>query len=147
KVRRTLLTMVLAVGFVLLIACANVAHMLLARGAARASEVAVRSALGAGRLRLIQQFLTESLMLAITGAVVGLLLAQAGIRALVHFGPTDIPRIDNVALDWRVTLFTLGISLATGIAFGLAPAWQASRLDPGASLKEGGRGNAPNHRL
>jgi len=148
KVRRTLLTMLLAVGFVLLIACANVAHMLLARGAARASEVAVRSALGAGRLRLIQQFLTESLMLAITGAVVGLLLAQVGIRALVHFGPTDVPRIDTVALDWRVTLFTLGISLATGIAFGLAPAWQASRLDPGESLKEGGRsGNASNHRL
>ena len=140
KIRPVLLTMQLAVAFVLLIACANVAHMLLARGAARAGEVAVRSALGAGSLRLLQQFLTESLMLAIAGGALGLLFAVAGIRALVAFGPADIPRIENVSLDWRLTLFTLAVSFATGIAFGLAPARQASRLDPAESLKEGGRG-------
>lgn len=147
KIRPALLTMQLAVAFVLLIACANVAHMLLARGAARTVEVAVRSALGAGRRRLICQFLAESLILASAGGIVGLLLALAGVRALVFFGPPDIPRIDNITLDWRVTLFTLGVSLATGMAFGLAPAWQASRLDPGQSLKEGGRtGNASSDR-
>ena len=139
KIRPALLTVQFAVAFVLLIACANVAHMLLARGAARAGEVAVRAALGAGRFRLIQQFLTESMLLAIAGGILGLLLAVAGIRALVTFGPADIPRIDNLSLDWRVTLFTVGVSLATGVAFGLAPARQASRLDPAESLKESGR--------
>ena len=139
KIRPALLTLQFAVAFVLLIACANVAHMLLARGAARAGEVAVRSALGAGRFRLIQQFLTESLILAIAGGILGLLLAVAGIRALVAFGPADIPRVDNISLDWRVTLFTLGVSFATGIGFGLAPARQASGLDPAEFLKEGGR--------
>ena len=141
KVRPALLTMQLAVVFVVLIACANVAHMLLARGATRTVEIAVRSALGAGRRRLIRQFLTESLMLASAGGIVGWLLALAGIRALVFFGPPDIPRIESIALDWHVTLFTVSISLATGMAFGIAPAWQASRLDPGESLKEGGRGS------
>src|SRR5215472_13533170 len=139
KIRPALLTLQFAVAFVLLIACANVAHILLARGAARAGEVAVRSALGAGRFRLIQQFLTESLILAIAGGILGLLLAVAGIRALVAFGPADIPRVDNISLDWRVTLFTLAVSFATGIGFGLAPARQASGLDPAEFLKEGGR--------
>ncbi len=139
SIRPALLTMQFAVAFVLLIACANVAHMLLARGAARAGEVAVRSALGAGRLRLIQQFLTESLILAVAGGGLGLLLAAAGIRALVLFGPADIPRVNDISLDWRVTLFALGVSIATGIAFGIAPARQASRLGPAESLKEGGR--------
>ena len=139
-IRPVLLTMQLAVAFVLLIACANIAHMLLARGAARVGEVAVRSALGAGRMRLLQQFLTESLMLAIAGGALGLLFVVAGIRALVAFGPADIPRIDNISLDWRATLFTLAVSLATGIVFGLAPARQASRLNPAESLREVGRG-------
>jgi predicted permease len=139
SIRPALLAMQFAVAFVLLIACANVAHMLLARGAARSGEVALRSALGAGRLRLSQQFLTESIILAITGGGLGLLLAAAGIRALVLFGPADIPRVDSISLDWRVTLFTLGVSIATGIIFGVAPARQASRLDPAESLKEGGR--------
>lgn len=139
KIRPALLTMQFAVAFVLLIACANVAHMLLARGAARAGEVALRSALGAGRVRLIRQFLTESLMLAIAGGILGLLLAVVGIRALVAFGPADIPRVDGISLDWSVTVFTLGVSFATGIGFGLAPARQASRLDPAESLNEGGR--------
>ena len=139
RIRQALLTMQLAVAFVLLIACANVAHMLLARGAARAGEVAVRSALGAGRLRLLQQFLAESLILATAGGILGLLFAAAGIRALVVFGPADVPRVDNVSLDWRVTLFTLGVSILTGVIFGLAPARRASRIDPAESLKEGGR--------
>src|SRR5215472_2656552 len=139
RIRPALLTMQLAVAFVLLIACANVAHMLLARGAARAGEVAVRSALGAGRLRLLQQFLAESLILATAGGILGLLFAAAGIRALVVFGPADVPRVDNVSLDWRVTLFTLGVSILTGVIFGLAPARRASRIDPAESLKEGGR--------
>jgi putative ABC transport system permease protein len=139
SIRPALLTMQFAVAFVLLIACANVAHMLLARGAARTGEVALRSALGAGRFRLAQQFLTESIILAIAGGGLGLLLAAAGIRALVLFGPADIPRVDSISLDWRVTLFTLGVSIATGIIFGVAPARQASRLDPAESLKEGGR--------
>jgi predicted permease len=139
NIRATLLTMQFAVAFVLLIACANVAHMLLARGAARTGEVALRSALGAGRARLLQQFLTESLMLALAGGGLGLVFAAAGIRALVLFRPADIPRLDGISLDWRVTLFTLGVSIATGIAFGVAPARQASRLDPVDALKEGGR--------
>jgi predicted permease len=139
SIRPALLTMQFAVAFVLLIACANVAHMLLARGASRTGEVALRSALGAGRRRLFQQFLTESVILALGGGGLGLLLAAAGIRALVLFGPADIPRVDSISLDWRVTLFTLGVSVATGIAFGVAPAQQASRLDPAESLKEGGR--------
>ena len=139
RIRPALLTMQLAVAFVLLIACANVAHMLLARGAARAGEVAVRSALGAGRLRLLQQFLAESLILATAGGILGLLLAAGGIRALVVFGPADVPRVDNVSLDWRVTLFTLGVSILTGVIFGLAPARRAARIDPAESLKEGGR--------
>jgi len=139
RIRPALLTMQLAVAFVLLIACANVAHMLLARGAARAGEVAVRSALGAGRLRLLQQFLAESLILATAGGILGLLLAAGGIRALVVFGPADVPRVDNVSLDWRVTLFTLGVSTLTGVIFGLAPARRAARIDPAESLKEGGR--------
>ena len=139
NIRATLLTMQFAVAFVLLIACANVAHMLLARGAARTGEVALRSALGAGRARLLQQFLTESLMLALAGGGLGLVFAAAGIRALVLFRPADIPRLDGISLDWRVTLFTFGVSIATGVAFGIAPARQASRLDPVDALKEGGR--------
>jgi predicted permease len=139
NIRPVLLTLLCAVGFVLLIACANVAHMLLARAAARTREVAVRAALGAGRLRLVRQFLTESLMLALLGGGLGLLLANWGVRAMVRFGPAGIPRLDTLSLDWRVVLVTLAASLITGVAFGLAPAFQASRLDPGQSLKEGGR--------
>ena len=138
-IRPALLTLLCAVGFVLLIACANVAHMLLARSAARAHEVSVRAALGAGRGRLIRQFLAESLTMAQMGGAVGLLLAYWGVRAMVRFGPADIPRLETLSLDWRVAGVTLAVSVVTGILFGLIPAWQASRDSSAESLKEGGR--------
>jgi predicted permease len=138
-IRPALLTLLCAVGLVLLIACANVAHMLLARAAARTHEVAVRAALGAGRMRLIRQFLTESLMLAFLGGALGLALAYWGVRAMVRFGPSQIPMLDTLALDWRVVGVTFAAALVTGVLFGLAPAFQASRFDPAESLKEGGR--------
>jgi predicted permease len=139
RIRPALLTLLCAVGFVLLIACANVAHMLLARGAARAHEVAVRTALGAGRSRLLCQFFAESLTLALLGGAVGLLLAWWGVRAMVRFGPAGLPRLETLSLDWRVAAVTLAVSLATGILFGLAPALQASGQNSAETLKEGGR--------
>ena len=135
KIRPALLTLPSAVGFVLLIACANVAHMLLARSSARAHEVSVRAALGAGRGRLLRQFLAESLTMALLGGAVGLLLAWWGVRAMVRFGPAGIPRLETLSVDWRVACVTLAVSLLTGILFGLAPALQASA----EALKEGGR--------
>ena len=135
KIRPALLTLLSAVGFVLLIACANVAHMLLARSSARAHEVSVRAALGAGRGRLLRQFLAESLTMALLGGAVGLLLAWWGVRAMVRFGPAGIPRLETLSVDWRVACVTLAVSLLTGILFGLAPALQASA----EALKEGGR--------
>ena len=142
EIRPALLTLLCAVGFVLLIACANVAHMLLARSAARSHEVAVRAALGAGRARLLRQFLAESLTLAMLGGAVGLLLAYWGVRAMVRFGPPGIPRLETLSLDWRVAGLTLAVSLATGILFGLAPALRASGMNSAESLKEGGRASS-----
>ena len=139
EIRPALLTLLCAVGFVLLIACANVAHMLLARSAARAHEVSVRAALGAGHARLLRQFLAESLTMALLGGAVGLLLAYWGVRAMVRFGPAGIPRLETLSLDWRVAGVTLAVSLATGILFGLAPALQTSAQSSAESLKEGGR--------
>ena len=141
-IRPALLTLLCAVGFVLLIACANVAHMLLARAAARTHEVAVRSALGAGRSRLVRQFVAESLTMAMLSGAVGLLLACWGVRAMVRFGPAGIPRLETLTLDWRVAGVTLAVSLATGIVFGLAPALHASGLDSAEGLKEGGRSSS-----
>jgi len=142
NVRPALLVLLGAVGFVLLIACANVAHMLLARSAARQKEIAVRSALGARRGRMLRQFLTESLMLALLGAIAGLLVAFAGIRLLVALGPADIPRVETVGFDIHVLLFVLIASVITGLVFGLAPAWQASHATLNDALKDSGRGSS-----
>jgi predicted permease len=142
KIETPLLVLLGAVGFVLLIACANVAHMLLARAAARQKEIAVRTALGAKRTRVVRQFLTENLLLAVVGGGFGLLLAIWGTRALVALGPRDIPRLEGVSIDARVVVFLLAITALTSIAFGLAPALQATAVNLSDILKESGRGSS-----
>jgi putative ABC transport system permease protein len=131
-----------AVGFVLLIACVNVANLLLCRSAARQREMAVRTALGAGWSRIIRQLLTESVLLSAAGGVVGLLLGAWGIRVILALSPPNIARLDETALDGRVLLFTVFVSLATGVLFGLAPAWRASRINLTGALNAGGRSGA-----
>lgn len=140
KVETPLLMMLGAVGFVLLIACANVAHMLLARTADRQKEIAVRTALGAGRARVIRQFLIENLLLATMGAAVGFVLALWGTKALVALSPANIPRVETVTTDSGVVLFMLGITILTALLFGLAPALHATAGSLSNALKEGGRG-------
>ena len=139
-VRSSLFTLLGAVGFVLLIACANVANLLLVRATGRKREFAIRAAMGAGRMRIIGQLLTESVLLSVTGGILGLILGYVGVRALLTVSPGGIPRIGengaDISLDWRVLLFTLGVSLLTGILFGLAPAFSASRPDLNTTLKE-----------
>ena len=120
-VRRAMLVLLGAVGFVLLIACVNVANLLLARAEARRREIAVRAAIGAGLGRLLQQFIIEGVLLSLTGAVFGILLAFGGLRLLVASNAGSIPRVAEIGIDWQVLLFTLAISVATGVAFGLAP--------------------------
>ena len=138
-VRAALVILMAAVGLVLLIACANVAHLQLVRGASRARELAVRTALGASRGRVMRQLLTESLLLSAAGGAVGLLLAEQGTRLLIAFGPAELPHLDTIAIDARVVAFMTAVTIGAGVAFGAAPALNASRLDVNESLKEGSR--------
>jgi putative ABC transport system permease protein len=146
-VRSTLWVLFGAVAFVLLIACANIANLLLARATSRRKEMAIRAAMGAGRWRIARQLLTESLLLAIIGGGIGLGIAVLMIKWILYVSPTAIPRSREIALDWRVLGFTLAVSFLTGILFGLVPALQAGEVDVNETLKEAGRGTSAKHWL
>jgi len=141
NIEPALFILLASVGCVLLIACANVANLLLARGSSRRKEMSIRAALGAGRLRLIRQLLTESVLLSLVGGTLGLLMAYGGIRLLVSLNPPNIPRLTEINVDSRVLGFTYLIAVTTGIIFGLAPAMEASKPDLNETLKEGSRGS------
>ncbi len=140
NVKPALLVLLGAVAFVLLISCVNVANLLLARAAGREREIAIRTAIGATRARLIRQLLTESALLAALGGAAGILLAVWGLDALIALSPQDIPRLDQIRIDGRVLGFSLAVSILTGLIFGLVPALQGSKSDLNESLKDGGRG-------
>ncbi len=138
-VRRSLLVLLGSVALVLVIACANVASLLLTRAAAREKEVAIRTALGAGWQRLSRQLLTESILLGVLGGAAGLLVARASLYIVRTMNPGNIPRLEDIAINGSVLAFTFGLSLVTGILFGVAPLWRAIKVDPNASLRAGGR--------
>ena len=138
-VRRALLVLLGSVALVLLIACANVANLLLTRAAGREKEVAIRTALGAGGLRIVRQLLTESILLAVLGGAAGLVIAQWTLYLVRTINPGNIPRLDDIEINGAVLAFTFGISIVTGVLFGVAPAWRAMKVDLNTSLKAGGR--------
>ena len=140
-IRPALLVLLGAVALVLLIACANIANLLLARAAARARELAIRTALGATRATLVVQMLAESVVLSIAGGALGLLLAYGALRALVALNPSNIPRIEDIRIDTVVLVFTSLVSIGTGLVFGMLPALHAARADVQSGLREGGRSN------
>jgi putative ABC transport system permease protein len=144
--RPVLLVLLGSVGLVLLIACANIANLLLARAAARSREFAIRAALGAGRRQIVRQLLVESLVLAVSGGVAGLALGQAALELLLHFSPPNLPRLwEGISLDGTTLAFTLGLTLATGVLFGLVPALQTARSSLNADLNDSSRGSSASH--
>jgi putative ABC transport system permease protein len=144
--RPAILVLLGAVAFVLLIACANVANLLLVHAAGKQKEFAIRAALGAGRFDIVRRLLSESLILALSGGALGVLLAHWGIAALIALHPEDIPRLEEVSIDSRVLAFTVAVSLVTGILFGLLAAWQFSKIDLNDALNEGSRGASDSRR-
>ncbi len=145
-VRIALWTLLGAVVCILLIACSNAANLLLARGSARQRELAVRTALGASRMRLVRQLLAESIALSLIAGMFGIVLSALTVRAFVALAPANVPRLETVAIDGIVLVFTIVTSIASGIGFGVLPAWQASETDPQEALKAGGRGQSGNAR-